>query len=65
MVKDDTLFQNDNPLDEWCIECFITVRYTKRALESVLANIHIHHRVYYTFKSRELPSLNYQLIAEV
>ena len=40
-------------------------RYTKRAVESVASKIHIRHRVYYTFKSRELPLLNYQLIAEV
>ena len=65
MVKDDTLFQNDNPLDEYVLCVNFEFRYTKRALESVLSNIHIHHRVYYTFKSREVPLLNYQLIAEV
>ena len=40
-------------------------RYTKRAVENVASKIHIRHHVYYTFKSRELTILNYQLIADV
>lgn len=55
MAEDESLYKEDNPLDA----------YTKMAIQSVVAKLHVRTCVYYTCDSRKVPFLDYQLIAEV
>ena len=55
LAEDESLYKEDNPLDA----------YTKMAIQSVVAKLHVRTCVYYTCDSRTVPFLDYQLIAEV
>ncbi|KNB45874.1 hypothetical protein JH06_0485 [Blastocystis sp. subtype 4] len=54
LAEDESLYKEDNPLDA----------YTKMAIQSVVAKLHVRTCVYYTCDSRTVPFLDYQLIAE-